>query len=542
MPIFEKLKPIHLAAVSLALGVLWDVLFYNHVPGISVPIFWVALLATIALFDRLTHRHMRWHDVGLSVVILVLSSFFALRASGFLLALDSIAIIYLFFLLLSSLYGARVRSYDLVDFLVFPLLDLFDAILKQSGILREFRLAASERTRRIVVGVAAAFVIGVVFVALFSSADLVVSKLLNSVFAPDFLTKVVRHVITVGMVSIGLLLAFAPAFWRRRDPREIKAPHWNKEIGLEAAIVFAVSNVLFLGFILVQAVYLFGGQDNIAKFDITYASYAREGFFQLLVVALIVALLVWAMRYTNDGRYKRATEILAALLIGQTFVILASSWTRLSLYEQAFGFTDLRLFSHYFLIVVAVIMAIILASLIFRFSNNHLLTSFIWVFALALIGLNLLNPDAFVAQANIARAEAGERLDYRQLFEDLSDDAAPAIGAYVSSDAFQSVFQEQIDCLKTLHENTEKIVSLHNTVRGKQASPELAADQAELASLEAAQQALPCYANREPEVKTELQTWLSLPAVTDWQSWNLSRMDAQNIRDTLNASGTFATN
>ena len=52
-------------------------------------------------------------------------------------------------------------------------------------------------------------------------------------------------------------------------------------------------DALFLAFVAVQARYFFGGTQRLALLELTYAEYARRGFFELLAVAgLVVPLLL----------------------------------------------------------------------------------------------------------------------------------------------------------------------------------------------------------------------------------------------------------
>jgi len=118
-----------------------------------------------------------------------------------------------------------------------------------------------------------------------------------------------------------------------------------------------------LSFILFQLTYLFGGKANISLQGFTYAEYARRGFFELITVAAISLLLLLGVeKYvvkkeaTHFGEFK----ILGTALVIQVGLIMASALRRLSLYEQAYGFTVLRLYSHVFIIFLAVVFGFLL--------------------------------------------------------------------------------------------------------------------------------------------------------------------------------------
>ncbi len=73
---------------------------------------------------------------------------------------------------------------------------------------------------------------------------------------------------------------------------------------VEVTIILGLLDVLFLGFVAVQGSYLFGGDRLIAsQADLSYADYARRGFFQLVAVAgLSLPVLLWLARNCDRGR------------------------------------------------------------------------------------------------------------------------------------------------------------------------------------------------------------------------------------------------
>lgn len=82
---------------------------------------------------------------------------------------------------------------------------------------------------------------------------------------------------------------------------------------------------------------------------LTYAEYARSGFAQLVIVALLtLAVVAASLRWARlDGhRTERLLRLLLMALCLLTIVVLASALHRLGLYERAFGFTRTRMAAH----------------------------------------------------------------------------------------------------------------------------------------------------------------------------------------------------
>ena len=103
---------------------------------------------------------------------------------------------------------------------------------------------------------------------------------------------------------------------------------------------------------------------------------------------------------------------------------MASAFTRLSLYEQAYGFTTLRLYSHAFIILLAIVFCLLLYKICKDKREETFPFRVFILIALFLAVMNFLNPDKFIARRNIERFTATGKLDIYYLSR-LSSDAIP---------------------------------------------------------------------------------------------------------------------
>ena len=140
------------------------------------------------------------------------------------------------------------------------------------------------------------------FGALFVAADAVFESLLSSAVpgVPDQLVADSIVVVGIAWMSAGLLRDLLAA---REDERlvspRVKAPRLG---AAELAVALGAVDLLFLAFVLVQLRFLFGGRDLVeARVGLTYAEYARHGFFQLVVVAVLVLPLLLAADAVTKG-------------------------------------------------------------------------------------------------------------------------------------------------------------------------------------------------------------------------------------------------
>ncbi len=179
------------------------------------------------------------------------------------------------------------------------------------------------------------------------------------------------------------------------------APSTRRSGATETLVVLLAVDVLFAIFGLVQVVYLFGGADTLAAIGMTYSDYARQGYFQLAgVVALAGLLLLGA--HEVMGR-SRAFVVASLALMALTGVILASAAFRLRLYQEAYGWTELRFFvaaSIGWLAACVVIAITVIASGRMRWLPHGIAMSAIAI-TLVVTGLG---PQAFVMHQNLARA------------------------------------------------------------------------------------------------------------------------------------------
>jgi hypothetical protein len=233
-------------------------------------------------------------------------------------------------------------------------------------------------------------------------------------------------------IFIGVLLqAIHPK--TEEDRPNPNQPSINKFLGsLEVSIVLGSIIVLFASFLVIQFRYFFGGEANISETGFTYSEYARRGFGELITVAVLslgIYYLFHSITKLETKNVKRRFSIFSLLIFIQVLVMLFSSYQRLVLYEQAYGFSRLRTYSHLFLPWIAVlIIVVIILELVQR--QGHFALSLL-IFAPGFVMTCMLyNIDGFIARQNIQRAtissQEGYALDFYYISE-LSSDAVPVI-------------------------------------------------------------------------------------------------------------------
>ncbi|MEU4740789.1 DUF4173 domain-containing protein [Actinosynnema sp. NPDC023658] len=263
-----------------------------------------------------------------------------------------------------------------------------------------------------------------VFVPLLAGADAAFANLLGSMTPDQPSGRPVVLFLAVGLATVGaaFLLAAPPQLDGASDlPRTVARRDWALPVG---ALV-----VLFSAFVAVQVTTLFAGDEHVITTPgLTYADYARSGFWQLLAVTVltlgVIAVVARLARLDSPDDRGWLRGLLGALSV-LTLVIVASALTRMWLYQQAYGFTVLRVLVSGCELWLGVVYLLVLAAGV-RMRAEWLARAVVGTGFAALVGLAVLNPDRFIAERNIERYHATGEIDVRYLAT-LSDDAVPAL-------------------------------------------------------------------------------------------------------------------
>ena len=296
--------------------------------------------------------------------------------------------------------------------------------------IREDGFTWSGRPSTIRIGVVATVTVGLalVFGGLFASADPAFARLIE-VLTPEwnpyeaYARAMVFGIVLCFVLFGGYLVRFAPKL-------DALAPHPMRSVpNWEWAVPLAVLDVLFIGFVAVQATVLFGGHAHVLETaGLTYAEYARQGFWQLLgVSALTLLVLSGVIRVAGReaASDRRLLRILVGTLCTTSVVVVISAIHRMWLYQQAYGFSTERLMVITIeLWLGAVFILVAVAGL--RMAGRWLPRAILMAGAVALLGLAATNPERLIAERNIDRYEQTKLLDTAYLFR-LSPDIEPAL-------------------------------------------------------------------------------------------------------------------
>lgn len=420
------LPPAVLPASGVA-GVVAALVLPVDRPGVGWVLSGLAVAGGVVVADRrsrdgssFTWRNGAW--AGLALALLAVG---AVRASGWLFALCVLAAVVAGSL---AVAGERTVNSVLYDMLVLPV----EAFLALPWVGRGVGRFAARRdgvARRIALAVLAAAALVGVFVPLLASADAAFAAVVTALVPDLGVATLVRWcaVFAVVMAAVAGACYFLAAPPRRASGDR---PHRTK-YGLEWTVPLVVLILVFGVFVGVRLVVLFGGTEYVLRTgNLTSAEYARGGFWQLcavtvLTLAIVAAALRWAPDATKADRLRQ--RVLLGTLSALSLVLVGSALSRMWTYQEAYGFTVLRLLVEVCELWFGALFVLVLAALV-RLRPSWLPRAAIATAAGALLVLAVLDPERLIADANLDRAAAGKPLDHRYL-AGFSADVAPVVSA-----------------------------------------------------------------------------------------------------------------
>lgn len=361
---------------------------------------WIAILAAaILLSGRISGRAGR----SLLIVAPVLGLVLSFRASPWVIAPATFGVA-LLLLLGVSLGADRAKLAATFPNLATRIAYVAGHLTLAPGALRSHAGAANDRSgnhaRKVAVSAGRGALLGI-------PVMLVIGMLL-SLADPIF-----RSWFDLGSLSWHLVLLCVGAWiligLARAASAERPAPPLPPVPALgavEAACVLGGLCALYAAFVCAQFVALSGaGHRILVTHGMTYAQYARGGFFQLLACAAITFLVLLGVRACANPAHP-VLMALAALTAGLTIGVVTVAIRRLQLYEAAYGLTMLRLACLVSAVWIGVVFVLIGSTIPRRGLSRRYLPAAVLLSGLALIaGWSVANPAAIVAQTNLHRAE-----------------------------------------------------------------------------------------------------------------------------------------
>lgn len=411
---------------ALLIGVAWNQGVMKYLFGDrgfhAWSLFWLGYLVLFLLLNWRTAKANRlgWCLAGVSILLCLRSYLFAQTAMSVLTAL---AIPMLLMLHAQVASGKAEEDRDGLFGLLW-LEGWFVQPFRSMGTLfttigKLFQGKRSSLGTQILLGVVIAIPVLLVISFLLVGADGVIAFYTRNFFESFNPSQLFWNCVGIFLATL-LFGSFLYQNTLGRKDRRLKQPvktYWNP---VTVSVLLGLLLVVYALFTFVQFTYLFG-KGGLPD-GLTYAQYARSGFMQLMLVAVLnLTTFGLCLRYAHPHPCVRGMLV---GLLAATAVVLVSGFTRLGMYISAYGLTWMRLLPLSFMIALSVLVA--LAAVRIWLPRLRLLRVGAAVLVVWFLLLGFGNPEALIAQVNLNRLEAGEKVSVEYLSQ-LSSDAVGTV-------------------------------------------------------------------------------------------------------------------
>lgn len=440
-------KDMVVSILALGLGFLfwqWNLLSLDLAPTLGVFIFFTLVIGISYIYMRKKGvRQNRGAVAWMSITIF---------ATSYFLIFDNTPIHFFmsFFVILSYIMWIMTLNETSITAKLngFVLGDMLNQIfvVPFANFTAGFRaLLSKDRTHKktvlsLIIGIAISIPLIFIILNLLAQADYGFNRLVENILEKIWEISLLDYIVNF-MLGIPVALycyGFIYGNYHKRMTDIIKYEKMNSRFTALHAIPRAaiygpitLLNIIYIIFFIAMGSYLFSAFSGDLPASMTYAEYARKGFFELCGVATI-NLIVIAFSYTvtkrREGEYPIFLKLLTGMLSFLTALLVATAMSKMLMYISSYGLTQLRIFTLWFMVVIMFTFILLLIWHLRKYNLGKPLI--IGCVALFLI-LGFSNTDGLIAKYNINAYENGsvKPLDTEMLYN-LSDAVVPYVSDY----------------------------------------------------------------------------------------------------------------
>lgn len=251
---------------------------------------------------------------------------------------------------------------------------------------------------KVLVGLLCAVPVLLVVVPLLLSSDDAFKGMMDRMFEN---TGATIFKVVVGVMMSVFVASYGFSLQKGRTVEEKEGKFAGIENVYMISFLSAIS-VCYLLYLFSQLAYFFSAfKGFLPEGGITYAQYARKGFFEMCVIAVINLALVFTsllLAKKQNGKVCHGIKALATFNGLFTLVIIATAISKMVLYIDAYGMTVKRLTTSAFMVFLAVVFISIILR-VYLLKINVVKTALITAGCIVLI-LGTVNVNRVCAQYN----------------------------------------------------------------------------------------------------------------------------------------------
>lgn len=445
---------------ALFLSLWQSLLFWKQDLGISVLLFTIPIIWITTKLLKGNIKNKKALLISIPIIVLSSTYFIFDNLTFYLINIVLIPILYLI-MVIWAISDFQIKSiiYKIILMIFEPLNYIGDVI---KTVLKEFnpkekdeQIGEKKEKNNIFKAVCFTGIIALIVIGLLCSADNEFAKIFSTIFKDINICNVPE--LTGRIIIIIIAFFYFAGFFMNMLNEENGLKEFEEEEKIEKKesytirMMLTVLNVVYLVFCFTQIKVLFTEQ------NIKYSEFARKGFFQLMIVSLINIVMILKANNKNlketekQEKYKKTMCIVMVIF---TLIIIISAFARMTLYQQNYGYTRLRILVDYTLITEIILL---IPTIIYILKNKIDLIKTYFVIIITMYCLvNFINIDKIIMKNNFNRYKETGYIDLNYIMEMNNSDLIEQLlelkdtefkyseKAYSQSDTDKQEIQEQI--------------------------------------------------------------------------------------------------
>lgn len=445
---------------ALFLSLWQSLLFWKQDLGISVLLFTIPIIWITTKLLKGNIKNKKALLISIPIIVLSSTYFIFDNLTFYLINIVLIPILYLI-MVIWAISDFQIKSiiYKIILMIFEPLNYIGDVIKTVINGFNSKRKndQIEEKTEKndIFKAICLTGIIALIVISLLCSADNEFAKIFSTIFKDINIFNVSE--LTGRIIIIIIAFFYFAGFFMNMLDKENGLKEFEKDEKAEKKesytirMMITVLNLVYLVFCFTQIKVLFTEQ------NIKYSEFARKGFFQLMIVSLINIVMILKANNKNlreNEKQEKYKKTMCIVMVIFTLIIIISAFARMTLYQQNYGYTRLRILVDYTLITEIILL---IPTIIYILKNKIDLIKTYFVIIITMYCLvNFINIDKIIMKNNFNRYKETGYIDLNYLMEMNNSDLIEQLlelkdtefkyseKAYSQSDTDKQEIQEQI--------------------------------------------------------------------------------------------------
>lgn len=417
----------------LLLCILNSVLLYEQSFGINVILFTIPFIVFLLVYLKINKLIKNKKGLLFIIPIIILSGACSIYSNIFIfLNVLVVPILYILFFIYTI-----DPTYNILDLIKKGFYHIFLPFSKIANLYRIVTYSIGEKIKltdnikKTLKALLIVIPITALVLWLLSSADMVFGKYFSNIFKffsnfPNYNIISRTIIILILFTYIGSTLIYSLSVKKTETKRKTLDYFTIR-------LLLTVLNIIYVVFDIIQIRSLL--LHHVGN-TITYAEYARQGFFQLMFISLINLIIILLSKSTKETKYNKAMSLSMIFL---TLIIIVSSFIRMYLYESTYGYTVLRLCVY--LILITEVLLLIPTIIYILNPKFKVLRSYLYITIFVYTFINLFSMENIITDNNIKRYYKKHDIDIEYL-ENYNYDNVPLLYEFYNKCSDKELKQE----------------------------------------------------------------------------------------------------